>query len=115
MSYTKGPWKVWDGWGYEGGGKDLCIGAGEEWIANMDHRPPRCEDFWNNGHTTENCPICVIDAGIITEEQEANARLIAAAPELLEALKVVESEWSTRSDGNAKLVFDAIAKAEGRS
>jgi len=35
---TEGPWFVWDGIGYFGGGRDLCIGAGPTWLANMDHR-----------------------------------------------------------------------------
>ena len=35
---TAGPWFVWDGHGYALGGRDLCIGAGSEWLANMDHR-----------------------------------------------------------------------------
>lgn len=53
------------------------------------------------------------------EIQEANARLIAAAPDLLEALEeaekcLAESEYS--EDGYArKLVRAAIAKAKGES
>jgi hypothetical protein len=52
-------------------------------------------------------------------EQSANARLIAAAPDLLEALKeisLMETEW-----GNAtvkrmgKIANAAIAKAEGKA
>lgn len=35
---SAGPWFVWDGHGYVGGGRDLCIGAGPTWLANMDHR-----------------------------------------------------------------------------
>lgn len=35
---TPGEWDVWDGPGYVGGGHDLCIGAGETWLQNMDHR-----------------------------------------------------------------------------
>lgn len=46
---------------------------------------------------------------------EANARLIAAAPELLEALKAIESCLSPDdNDYAAQKVRAAIAKAEGR-
>jgi hypothetical protein len=46
-----------------------------------------------------------------TEEDRANARLIAAAPELLEALKVIASHWPHwASQMNVKQIdLDAIA------
>ncbi len=56
-----------------------------------------------------------------TEENEANARLIAAAPELLAALKgMVEHLLDDRSDGRDEenalsSAMGAIAKAEGKS
>lgn len=78
-SATAGPWKVWDGPSFVGGGADLCIGAGEEWLANMDHRDRRCEHVFENHHDDEVCPICTIDAPKITAEQRANADFIAAA------------------------------------
>ena len=49
------------------------------------------------------------------EKHEANARLIAAAPELLEAAKVVASfaqGWEPLTPGDIKDLRDAIAKAE---
>lgn len=63
------------------------------------------------------------------EEEEANARLIAAAPELLEALKIAEGELRAISEvistygveeclqtvAELKKIRAAIAKAEGRS
>jgi hypothetical protein len=50
----------------------------------------------------------------------ANARLIAAAPELLEACKLVIKEWerakiSTLSIEEHQSLIAAIAKAEGRA
>jgi len=52
------------------------------------------------------------------EEQEANARLIAAAPDLLEACKKVFKYTCGRNDGTSKrlriCVEQAIAKAEGK-
>jgi hypothetical protein len=50
-----------------------------------------------------------------TLTQEANARLMAAAPEMLEALKNLENDdGSTMPPSAWKLVQDAIAKAEGQ-
>lgn len=66
-------------------------------------------------------------SGNYEAEDAANARLIAAAPDLLEALKaakevvdVAEGMTSCRSDDDfiwsaQKLINAAIAKAEGRS
>jgi len=58
------------------------------------------------------------------EELEANARLIAAAPEMLEALKDQEKFWvmreaelgllSTKANELLARIRAAIAKAEGR-
>lgn len=88
---TSGPWCVWDGPQYVGGGEDLCIGAGKKWLANMDHRfcasirdatfgPRECDP------DTMTCDICTIDAGKITEEERANAAFIAAARDAVPAL-----------------------------
>jgi hypothetical protein len=55
-----------------------------------------------------------------TEEQRANARLIAAAPDLLEALRNLLNDCINFDGGRLTLGFQvdatrAIAKAEGRS
>ena len=50
------------------------------------------------------------------EEMEANARLIAAAPDLLAALKAIKDHPNTRHEVEAQLgesTWNAIAKAEG--
>ena len=51
-------------------------------------------------------------------EAEANAHLIAAAPDLLRAAKAIASfavSWQPLTPGDIKELTDAIAKAEGRS
>jgi hypothetical protein len=100
---TAGPWRVWDGPSYEGGGADLCIGAGEAWLANMDHR--RCEykrmlamREFDTPHKMDvtcdppgQCDVCsIVDDDEITVEQRANAEFIAQArsiiPELIDEI-----------------------------
>lgn len=44
---------------------------------------------------------------------EANARLIAAAPDLLEALKNIVNSIEVHDHPAVMMAFDAIAKAEG--
>lgn len=99
---TSGPWNVWDGPAYVGGGKDLCIGAGKDWLANMDHR--RCEykrymEMRAAGFSPQDCPqfrecdppgqcdVCQIaDDDEITKEQQANADFIAESRVAVPAL-----------------------------
>ena len=49
------------------------------------------------------------------EEDAANLHLIAAAPELLAALKAIRKEYAGISDTWSKAADTAIAKAEGRA
>jgi len=65
---------------------------------------------------------CVITAprpdGGTREEEKANARLIAAAPDLLAALKTMVREDGTVNFLDPRAIaaaLSAIAKAEGRS
>lgn len=51
--------------------------------------------------------------GTQDEKSEANARLIAAAPELLEALKVLVANGGIGSEDMFDDAREAIAKAEG--
>lgn len=50
------------------------------------------------------------------EEQDANTRLIAAAPELLEACRLVEEAWAGTGEMSAAVdaVLLAVAKAEAK-
>ena len=82
---------------------------------------------WDGAHVTDkhgrivaDCQGCDIPGTcgeVGTDEAEANARLIAAAPELLEALKVAESELryhaATRNSEALEIVRAAIQKATG--
>lgn len=109
---TKGPWRVWNGPAYEGGGKDLCVGAGEEWLVNMDHR--RCEykrhlEMRAAGYRPEElpgfrecdppdqCDVCsLVDDDEITAEQQANADFIAEAREIVPELLAEIEELKAR-------------------
>ena len=113
--HTPGPWCVWEGPLYVGGGADLCIGAGgDNWLANMDHRTTRCPQIMENGHDNDECDICSIDSGHITAEQRANARLIAAAPDLLAALRaIMESSVDAEHVAQAQAAIDKATGGEG--
>ncbi len=55
----------------------------------------------------------VASVRLTRSECQANARLIAAAPELLEALKLARSIIGHPEDAHSKLISAAISKAEG--
>lgn len=87
--HTKGPWKALEG------PYGMQIHADNDsgfnpWIANM-----KCES----------CPA----------QEEANARLIAAAPDMLEALENIENDDEHMPLSAWKLIQDAIAAAKGES
>ena len=84
ITHTPGPWAVTD---YNG--KTIITARdGEDWCATID----------SNGQSSEEC--------------EANAWLIAAAPELLSVLRSLVSQYDP--DGRWEGVSQVIAKAEGR-
>ena len=61
-------------------------------------------------------PAAEVDGG--KKERQANARLIAAAPDLLDALNRVMQEWNERKHltlATRQAIDAAISKAEGRS
>lgn len=100
MSYTKGPWRV---------SSSTIV-------------------FSDNGYLQVICntlPLLyaeIQEKDIAMEEASANAHLIAAAPNLLEALRNIVSmsraaNWDKATTGRQLLLDDAekaIAKAEGR-
>lgn len=97
-AHTPGPWEV-------------------AYLDHAEQRVVRAEHY-------EVCTCWHHSVGSIEKEMEANARLIAAAPELMEALKEVMS-WTRNWDvqfleddewpETEEKVRAAIAKAEGRS
>ncbi len=70
--------------------------------------------IFSDGYLISGAPIATVHKRKASGQYEANARLIAAAPELLEALRGLVSIYST--DSTEAEVIDAraaIAKAEG--
>lgn len=100
MTHTPGPW----------------LDCGEGWLQNP-----------NNGAAVQTRVIEATGFGRIAEvfdisnEPEGNFRLMLAAPELLEALRVIlacpamhEESADAATEAAYDLAVDAIAKAEGR-
>ena len=125
---TKGPWLVWNGPEFVGGGADLCIGAGERWLLNMDHRAVE-ERFWlsqmkaNPNYVVDSrgfseqtkdfeflpeCDIATLATceDRITAEQRANAEFMAAAredvPALLAALDEARAELARMQNAHTR-------------
>ena len=93
--HTPGPWKIY--WGRDNDSYPLGIWA------------MRSDGFCNRSVVTSFG--CKAQA-----ESDANARLISAAPELLEALKncIKQIQALCSEDDVPDGAFEAIAKAEGR-
>lgn len=93
MGHTPGPWTIGGVPGNEGEAREIAAsGRMVAWTASS----------WDD------------DAGdVVTEEDEANAALIAAAPELLRALKATHG-WLAQlsalvADGNLQAAEDWVA------
>lgn len=99
MSHTPGPWVVWG----------VSSNDGEaEVISNADGSKTIC---WTADTYSED-----EDDGLVTNEDLANARLIAAAPEMLIALKMCAERLGEMDCGPEwEAARAAIAKAEGRA
>lgn len=103
--YTPGPWRI--------GKRGSVVGADGYEVCDPDQGPHLSEKFNSNkGHwgTTPGADIERTD-----EEIQANCRLVAAAPEMLEAikdllLKIGPREWSPR--WNAKTFQKEYGKLE---
>ena len=102
MSHTPGPWGV----GNEDKNESPLM------VYCNDSLGSRVADVSMSGH------------GITTAQDRANARLIAAAPDLLavcKALNLQTRDWSSDEirqmgmETTLTMMLDAIAKAEGRS
>lgn len=94
MTHTPGPWKLTGG-----GGVSACMES----------------ETLKSGRRVSRRVACA--TGVSIPEVEANARLIASAPNMLAALQGAElifqnsDEW--RESGTHRFVRDAIAKATG--
>ena len=88
--HTKGPWRA-----------TLFQGYDKVGIVTADDGRSICSPHWG---------------GMTTEEVNANAALIAAAPDLLEAAKVVLESYACMAlEGDSKTIehlYAAVAKAE---
>lgn len=108
MSHTLGPWH-YDGDGFD---SEAAKDFDTDGYIVMSMHP---EDMYS--------PICEVCEHISSEEAEANARLIAAAPDLLEAcellLAVINHPSLQVSDSNLnkkrRIAMGAIAKATNAS
>lgn len=87
MQHTEGPWE----WVYDGGGT-YSIGQAPDAQANPPH-----VTIWDRNHA----------------RAEANARLIASSPQMLEALKVAKIVLEHYYPRSAKAIDDVIDKATG--
>jgi hypothetical protein len=93
MSHTPGPWKIFEG-----------CGADKRRPVIVDSIPDVDGKFVGN---------CICFAASTNPDIEANANLIAAAPEMLEALKMVLQHGRIDdSESRMAMVAAAITKAE---
>lgn len=119
---TTGPWSVWNGPEYCGGGADLCIATGDgsdDWLANMDHRFNHYPGA--HSHNEESCvepdgicPICSF-GDEITAEQMATAKFIARSradiPWLLSQLDAALAENKRLTELNGYAI-ERVGNAE---
>lgn len=88
-----------------------------------EHTPGPWKSFGRYVNTAEGEPLATADAGTIARENVANARLMAAAPDLLEALRGLLHSYKLTEDylmaneqarqDMTSSVDDIIARAKG--
>ena len=91
MSHTPGPWKAYN----QIGSRIL-----KSWLVASDS-------------PNQPCGICRLDESLTGEQAVANAKLIAAAPDMLEALEDMVNARAAGYDLPWGTVNAAIAKAKG--
>jgi len=119
VKHTPGPWrvreKIWNRDKFGNGVKVLSIVAGaEEWKANKGHSHPDDATYVVDEFQILDTYTVDYNFDVPMIYREADAHLIAAAPDLLEALKAVKARRIAWPAEIEKAVFAAIAKAEGR-
>ena len=92
MEHTPGPWSLNPG--------DHCLIGGRRGMSHSNI----AKTIVIPGHGIERYAIA-----------EANASLIAAAPDMLAALEAMLDRFGVMSDGCIKMAADAIAKAKGEA
>jgi hypothetical protein len=96
MSYTKGPWKLMYGTVPDFDGSDVLTVYGPNAKINEKHE----------------IIAAIVDKTHCVEKDLANAHLIAAAPDMLELLKMLNRRGGLGYDIH-EYIEKAIAKAEG--
>ena len=86
---------------------------------SKQHQPTHTPGPWTvhyepNARDEPGATFVLLEANDRFDTNEANARLIAAAPELLAALKAIDASPACPSKKKREQVRAAVAKAEGR-
>jgi hypothetical protein len=97
--HTPGPWVASENTASRGGSGEVCI----------EVHPVLDDKYAYRGQIAYIQSSSCITDGITLEEAIANARLIAQAPRLLEALESIAEYWN--QDGNDLAMFDACCHA----
>lgn len=98
-NHSEGKWEIRKFTNLARNEDNLHILAGKRMVAKVTNHPGECDSLYEH----------------VSDEDRANAHLIAAAPELLEALKLcLSDDAGDLEPETVHLAMNAIAKAEGR-